>query len=421
MKSSDIEGCVESLRGELLDLAQELVRRPSVTGDESAAQAFLDARWRDWGLSVDRWVPERQEVTRHPAYCDDGLPVERPVLVGQWGEGAPGCRAALILNGHIDVVPAGDSRRWERDPFGGDVEDGFLHGRGSCDMKGGLAAASIAVRAAQKLGVSPQRPILVQSVTGEETGGLGSLSAILRGYRADAAVIIEPSRLAMSPVHSGALDFRCRVQGLPTHGATRQAGVSAIDKVWPIWEALRKLEEERHRTFRHPLYDGSQLAAPISIGKLNAGSWGSTVPEEAIAEGRFGVFPGESCAEARQQFEGAVRKVCEQDEWLREHPASVEWIGGQFEPGETALEAPILEQLADAHRTITGGDSKLLGAPYGCDLRLFTRYAEVPTVVYGPGDVRLAHAFDERLPIEELVTATKVLALLICRACTDPR
>ena len=127
------------------------------------------------------------------------------------------------------MVPAGDRRRWERDPFGGNVENGFLHGRGSCDMKGGLAAASIAVRVVQKLGVSPRRPILIQSVTGEETGGIGSLSAILRGYRADAAVIIEPSRLAMRPVHSGALDFRCRVQGLPTHGATRQARVSAIE------------------------------------------------------------------------------------------------------------------------------------------------------------------------------------------------
>ncbi len=405
---------LESLRDELVDLARELVRKPSVTGEEAGAQDLLESRWREWGLVVDRWVPERDEVVNHPAFCDDGLPVARPNLVATWGEGTSHEPAALILNGHIDVVPVGDSSQWSSDPFGGEVDDGMLYGRGACDMKGGLAAASIAVRAAQTLGVEPKRAVLLQSVVGEETGGLGTLATILRGYRADAAIIAEPTSLAMCPVSAGALSFRLRVPGRSTHGATRQAGVSAIEKFCPLWQALRDLEARRHRDFRHPMYDGSRLVAPISIGRLQAGNWPSTVPEEAVAEGRFGILPGEDCDEARRELEAVVRKASESDTWLKEHPAGVEWFEGQFEPGETDPDEAILGELAEAHGAVTGRDLRSHGVPYGSDLRLFTRYAKVPAVLYGPGDVQLAHAANESVAVDELLLAAQVFATLIC-------
>jgi acetylornithine deacetylase len=334
--------------------------------------------------------------------------------VATWGEGSSDETAALILNGHIDVVPVGDSSQWSFDPFEGAVDHGTLYGRGACDMKGGLAAASIAVRAAQTLGIEPKRPVFLQSVVGEETGGLGTLATILRGYRADAAVIAEPTSLAMCPVSAGALSFRLRVAGRPTHGATREAGVSAIEKFWQIWQALRDLETRRHRDFRHPMYDESRLAAPISIGKLQAGNWPSTVPEDAVAEGRFGVLPGEDCDEARKELEAVIRKVSEGDPWLKEHPASVEWFEGQFEPGETDPDGAILRELAEAHGAVTGRNLRSHGVPYGSDLRLFTRYAKVPAVLYGPGDVQLAHATNERVAIDELLLAARVFATLIC-------
>jgi acetylornithine deacetylase len=283
-------------------------------------------------------------------------------------------------------------------------------------MKGGLAAASLAVRAAQKLGLAPRRPILLQSVVGEETGGLGTLATILRGYRADAALIAEPTGLDLCPVQAGALSFRLTIPGRSTHGATRQAGVNPIEKFWPIWKCLTDLETERHRGFHHPLYDPARLAAPLSIGKLAAGSWPSTVPDQAVAEGRFGVFPGESCEGARRELEDAVRRACRADEWLRERPVRVEWIEGQFEPGETDPEAPFLRDLAEAHRAVTGAAPRTRGVPYGSDLRLFTRYARVPAVLYGPGEVDQAHAANESVPIEDLVRAAEVMTQVICRA-----
>ena len=210
MTPSHVRECLASLRDELYELALDLVRTPSVTGDEDAAQETLAARFRDWGLDVDLW-PVEPSLTAHRAYCDDGLPVERQNLVARWGE--PRETAALILNGHIDVVPPGERERWDADPFDARIHQDVLHGRGSCDMKGGLAACCIAVRAAMKLGITPKRPILIQSVIGEETGGLGTLAAIERGYRADGAVIAEPTNLHMCPVQAGALSFKLHVRG----------------------------------------------------------------------------------------------------------------------------------------------------------------------------------------------------------------
>ena len=410
MKPTDVKEAIGSLRDELYQLALELVRTPSVTGDEDTAQDMLAGRLRDWDVDVDLWTIE-SGVTSHRAYCDDGLPVERKNLVARWGPVDD--TAALILNGHIDVVPPGEREQWDADPFDARIHQDALHGRGSCDMKGGLAACCIAVRAAMKLGIEPKRSILVQSVIGEETGGLGTLAAIERGYRADAAVIAEPTSLEMCPVQAGALSFRLHVPGKAAHGAMRTWGVSAVEKFWPVFRKLEAFEKQRHHGFQHPFYEDGQLVAPLSVGKLHAGNWPSTVPEELVAEGRFGIFPGEDCDAARRAFETVVRSAGDDDDWLSEHPVGVEWFEGQFEPGETATDASILEELESCHHELLGNQPKTHGVSYGSDLRLFTRYADMPAVLYGPGDVALAHAANEWLPLNELVHAAEVFTYLI--------
>ena len=413
MRSSVCE-TVRSLRDDLYDLASDLVKRKSVTGDEDHAQRALADRLRSFGLEVDLWRID-PGIRAHPAFCDDGNRLDRLNLVARWGENRSTDPAALLLNGHIDVVPEGERERWSSDPYSGEIRGGTLYGRGSCDMKGGLAAAAIAIRAAMKLGIEPRRPILLESVVGEETGGLGTLAAIARGYRADAAVITEPTSLELCPVQAGALSFRLHVRGKSSHGAMRREGVSAVEKFWPVFRALEALERERHRGFRHPLYPEGALVAPLSVGKVSAGNWPSTVPEELRAEGRFGIFPGEDCASAREALEAAVRNVSDDDPWFSENPVGVEWFEGQFEPGETALDAPILDELRSCHREMLGSDSSTHGVSYGSDLRLFTRYASMAAILYGPGDVRVAHSANESVPLEELVAAAEVLTLLIAR------
>jgi acetylornithine deacetylase len=414
VKSSDIRNAVRSLEDELVGLASDLVKQPSVTGNEDDAQRALSERLRDWGLDVDLWRID-PGITNHRAFCDDGLPVTRLNLVARWGEDSRQETAALVLNGHIDVVPEGERDRWSSDPYSGAVRDGTLYGRGSCDMKGGLAAAAIAVRAAMKLGLTPRRPILLQSVVGEETGGLGTLAGILRGYRADAAIITEPTSLELCPVQAGALSFRLHVAGKAAHGAMRQSGVSAVEKFLPVFDALSELEARRHRDFRHPLYPEGTLVAPLSVGRLSAGNWPSTVPEELVAEGRFGIFPGEDCATARETFETSLRSSTSADPWLSQNPVAVEWFEGQFESGETPLDAPILGELGDSHRDMLEREPATHGVSYGSDLRLFTRYAGMPAILYGPGDVRLAHSTNETVPLDELLQAAEVITSLIAR------
>src|SRR5688500_15946453 len=157
----------------MTEVLVELVRTPSVTGDEAAAQHIVEQVLTDLGLAVDAWCPQRADLADHESFSDDELPLgERPVVVGRWevGDGP-----STILNGHIDVVPVGDLGLWPHDPWAATIHDGVLWGRGSCDMKGGLVAGITAVAALVRAGLHPAGDVLVQSVIGEETGGAGTL------------------------------------------------------------------------------------------------------------------------------------------------------------------------------------------------------------------------------------------------------
>lgn len=400
-----------------VDLLRDLVRTPSITGNEKDAQLKLADRLREMELEVDVWSPTRDEIEGHPAFSDDGLPLgERPVVVGRWKGSEPGT-PSIILNGHMDVVPTGDDRAWTGGPWSGEVREDRLWGRGSCDMKGGLVAAVTAVAALQRAGIHPKGDVLIESVIGEETGGAGTLATLIRGYRADAAMILEPTRMALCPIGAGALSFRIHVKGRAAHGAMRREGVSALSKFFVVMDAIERFELQRHSHFHHPFFEPGQLVAPISIGRINAGDWPSTVPETLVAEGRYGVLPGERVQNARAIFELAVKRCADKDDWLKDNPPEVEWFEGQFEPGETPSNAPILHTLAEAHAEVCGRESQFHGVPYGSDLRLFTNHGKMHAVLYGPGDVRVAHSLNEFVPLDEVRRVTKVVARTIANWC----
>ena len=328
---------------------------------------------------------------------------------GARGRGETGARS-VVLNGHLDVVSPGNDALWSESPWSARIGGGRLHGRGACDMKAGVACAVFAVAALQRAGVSPGADVLVETVSGEESGGVGTLATIVRGYRADAAIILEPTRLRLCPVQAGALTFRLTVPGRSAHGALKRSGVNAIDNLRLLLDAIDALERERHARLKHPLYDDPLQIAPISVGMVRAGDWPSTVPNEAVAEGRYGIFPGESVIEAREAFEQAIAGCAATDEWMRAHVPRVEWIEGQFESGETPLTSPIVELLGAQHAHVTGSPPRIEGVTYGSDLRLFTNHAQMPAVLYGPGDVAQAHAVDEFIDIDQMLIACRVIA-----------
>lgn len=408
-----VRAAVHSLKSEAIGWAQDLVRIPSITGNEQAAQSYVMQLMRELGAGIDTWCPTRDELASHPAFSDDGLPLgSRPVVVGKWRFGNSS-GTSIILNGHVDVVPVGDEDAWQDGPWSGVVRDERIFGRGSCDMKGGLVAGLLAVGALRKMDANPPCEIVIESVIGEETGGVGTLSAVQRGYRASAAIVLEPTRLHICPAGAGAASFRLHVPGFAAHGAMRREGVSAIDKFYVLNQAINGLEWARHAGYKHPLFAKGELIAPISIGRIHAGDWPSTVPESLIAEGRFGILPGENIQSAREEFETAIARAAQSDEWLASHPPGVEWFEGQFEPADTPAGSAIVRAIAESHHAICGSSSAIHGVPYGSDLRFFTNYAQMPAVLYGPGDVKLAHSLNEFVPIEEIVLAAEVVALTI--------
>ncbi len=410
--TEQIDSAVDALATDAAAMLQELVAIPSITGDEVAAQGFVAGVLRDLGFSIDMWNPTRAELEDHRSFSDDGLPLgDRPVVVGRWG-GSPG-GGSLILNGHIDVVPAGREDDFPHGPWSGEVHDDVLWGRGACDMKGGLVSALIAVSALQRAGLQPAAEVILESVIGEETGGVGTLATVVRGYRADAAVVLEPTRLQMCPVGCGACSFRLHVPGLAAHGAMREEGVSALDKLWPLHQALLEFERERHNEFTHPLFEAGVLAAPLSIGTVHGGDWVSTVPEALIAEGRYGIFPGEQLDTARAAFEQAIQTAALGDPWLAEHPPTVEWFEGQFESAATDLDSTLLTQLNTAHTEVHGSGTGTHGVTYGSDLRFFTNDAGMPAVLYGPGDVADAHTVGEHVLVSDVLDAARTVAHLL--------
>lgn len=423
MDTAAIAAAVDKIRPDLFAFLQKMVQYPSLPDHEDGVQRLIAEKLGEMGCEVDVFPIRFEELRAHPAFNDDGFsPENRLNVVGRWkGSGASEHLkgGALILNGHVDVVSAGNEALWSALPWGGEIRGGRLYGRGSCDMKAGLAAGIFALQALQRLGFQPAHDILVESVAGEESGGAGTLATIVRGYRADACVVLEPTLMRICPLQSGALTFRLTVPGKATHAAMRQHGVSAVDKFILVYQAFQQLETERHAHFHNNLYDEPRFAAPISIGSVHAGEWHSTVAEKAVAEGRMGVFPGEQAAEARGALEEAVARTAAADPWLKEHPPVVEWFEGQFESGATDPHHPLIDALSAAHAEVLGESPAVRGVPYGSDLRLFTNHAHIPTVLYGPGDVTLAHGVDEYIVLEDVVTAARIIAGLVVRWCGE--
>ena len=257
------------------------------------------------------------------------------------------------------------------------------------------------------------------TVIGEEDGGLGTYGLLRRGWTADACVIPEPTSLDIAPASAGALTFRLTVAGSATHASRRLDGVSAIEKFIPVFVALRRLEQDRNRQ-KHPLADRWELPVPIEVGRIAAGDWASSVPDLLHADGRIGVAIGEDMATARRDLEDAVQSACDDDPWLRRHPVTVRWWGGQFASASTDLDESILGTVRSAHRQVSATPQGLWATPYGSDLRLLQGLGGIPTIHYGPGDARLAHSPQESVPIDELLASTKALALTAILHCGVP-
>ena len=413
---------VDAMTATMVAAVSTLVKIPSISGtdEENVAQHHMASLMNAGGLETDLWPIDLDEMFAQSDF--PGVEVDRREAWGLIGRlpgagSGSGDAPTLMLNGHVDVVPIGDPNAWTFPSFDGAIRDGNLHGRGSCDMKAGLIAAHWAVQAIRSSGVRLRGDLLLAAVQGEEDGGLGTYALLRRGWRADACLIPEPTDLDVVPANGGSLTFRLKVHGHATHASRRTEGVSAIEKFWPIWQALGELETCRH-THVDPMAARWKLAHPLSIGTVHAGDWASSVPDLLVAEGRLGVALDEPVENARAEFESAVAAACQADDWLRDHPVEVEWWGGQFASGRLSADSDLVDRMQRAHGVASGQrPHEVWAAPYGSDLRLIVGQGGIPTLQYGPGDVALAHGPDELVPVEDIAITARALALMALDIC----
>ena len=397
-------------RDRLIDDLETLVRIESITGSEENIADWAAGALLELGLRVEVARSDLERLRDDPAW--PGEEMERttlPIVVGRAGS-ADGRR--LILSGHLDVVPPGDPATWTVDPWGAEIRDDRLYGRGACDMKGGVAAILAAVRS---LGVDGSLhrldgELMVVLVPSEEDGGQGTLGAIRSGATADMAIITEPSQLDVVVAHAGAITFRLTVPGRAAHASQRREGISALDKLFELTRALEGDERRRNEAETDPLMTALGLPYPTIIGIVEGGDWASTVLDKVVAYGRYGVKLGQSPAEAEADLRAAIAEACAADGFLRDHPATVEITGGRFGSARVPSDHPLPAGLADVVERVTGRRPALLGEPYGADMQMFVNHGDTPCVIFGPGDVRVAHSADEHVPLDEVETCARVLA-----------
>jgi acetylornithine deacetylase len=413
-----IRDAVDAGFEEQVALTAELVRIPSLMGAERPAQELMARALADCGLEVDRWRIEVEALRGMHGFSPPEVAYDQALgVVGIQRAAAAGGRS-LILNGHVDVVPVGPPERWTRDPFGAEIAGGWMYGRGAADMKAGTAACAAAVKALRRAGVRLAGDLFVESVIEEEVTGNGTLACVQRGYRADFAVITEPTSTTYVEAQVGLMWFEVMVAGNPRHpslaGTTR---ANAIDKAFLLAQALAGLEQRWNaEKAKHPRL--AQLERPIVIyvGKIEGGDWTSSVPAWCRFEVRVGTYPGWERDWVRQEVERCLLEAAAADPFLSRFPPAVR-TKGQYGEGyllEGGAEA--IEALRRSHREVFARDLQAISSGGSSDARILGIDGRTPTVQYGPVG-RDYHGYDEAVDLESLRLVTQSVALFAAEWC----
>lgn len=411
---------IDKNRDKAIEFLRDMVRIPSVTGDEAAIQKFLDGYLSKIGLEVDMWETDWEELKKHPGYrpVDRGYEGRPNIVATLKGTGGG---KSLLLNGHTDVIPVGDGAGWSDNPWSASIKDGRIYGRGSCDMKSGVASHILAVEFLKELGLTPKGDVLINIVIDEEVSGHGTLDTVARGYKADAGISGETSDLAVQPACIGRIWFEIEIQGKPAGIQQRYLGVSAIELGYKIVKAVQELEDHRVATVRHPLYPKPLDSLPCIIGSFQAGNYPSAFPATALLKGSIGTVPSEDHEGVKQSLVDQIARVAATDPWMKDHPPKVRFVGYDAQASEIPRDHSIVQTVSRTYTEITGKQPVISGRQGAADTRFLNLYADTPTVIFGPGSTAVMHSDDEYVSIEDYITAIKVMALSIYDWCNTPK
>lgn len=404
--------------GRQTEFLADLVRFPSVRGEEGPLQDWMARQLARRGYSVDRYTLDQVDMANLAGFspvmdADYGRAVQ--VVATRRADAASG--RSLILQGHVDVVPAGPLALWSTPPFDPAIRDGWLYGRGAGDMKQGVSAMVFALDAIQAAGLELAADVHVQTVTEEECTGNGALSTLARGYRADVVLIPEPSDATITRAHVGVLWFRLQVRGVPVHVAEAQAGTNAIMSAFQLIQALQRHAAALNEAARaDPWFGSASEPLKFNPGVIRGGDWASSTPAWCEVDCRIGLLPGTSLAAAREGVERCVAEAARADAFLANNPPDIVWNGFQadgyvLDPGSEAERV-----LAAAHRLAFGAEMEERRSTAVNDTRFYGLYHHMPALCYGPrGEGH--HGFDERAHLPTLQKVTLAIAAFVADWC----
>jgi acetylornithine deacetylase len=422
-------------RDRLVELAARLIGFDTTARDvgdppreEAALQGYLAGRLSEIGASVEIWEPDAAALEGKPL-VPPGLDFAgRPELIASLrgsGEGR-----SLLLNGHIDVVSAEPIGRWTSDPFVASVRDGLLYGRGACDMKGGIAAMVSAVEALVSNGIVLEGDLLVATNTDEESSGAGGTALVEHGLSADAGIVTEPTGFDVWIACRGSEYGVVRVPGRPGHAEVPQppwqagGAVNAIEKAVVVLEAISELREEwaSRDGLSHPMLSCPSLLPTMA----RSGEWPVTYPASCELTIAVMYVPAQGDAEGwgslvRREVEARIADAARSDDWLAEHPPTIEWWPNAVMPLEIPPDQPVVSEVLGASADV-GRPGKLSGLDSWYDGATLTQLAGIPSIGFGPPGfdqhgVSVAHVIDEYVPVDGLVGCAQALAVAAMRFC----
>jgi acetylornithine deacetylase len=408
---------VENAFAEQTAFTQDLVRFASNRGHEQALQDYLFRALRARGYAMDRFDMDRAAIERHPGGSRfSPQHSETPIVVGIHRPRDEQGRS-LILQSHIDVVPAGPEDMWSAPPFEPKIDGDWMYGRGSADMKAGAAANIFALDALRRVGAQPAATVYIQSVVEEESTGNGALMTHLRGYKADAALIPEPTEETIVRANVGVLWFQIEVRGHPVHVREMGSGANAIDAAYRVVAALRKLEAAWNaRRGEHAHFENEPHPINLNIGRIEGGDWASSVPAWCRIDCRISLFPGVKPEAVAREIEDTVAQFAREDRVLANNPPRVTFNGFFAEGYALAPGTEAENVLARAHQAATGRELKSSTMPAYLDARVYALYDQIPALCYGPSGQNV-HGYDERVSLASVRRTTTAIALFVAEWC----